>query len=58
MLAISELMFTENTGIIISVNWDLQEEIKGELEKRGFHEYMVYGLPEDCYGENENFYVM
>ena len=57
VLAISELMFTENTGIIISVNWDLQEEIKGELEKRGFHEYMVYGLPEECYGENENFYV-
>ena len=42
MLAISDLTITENTGIIISVNWDLQEEIKKELEKRGFHEYMLY----------------
>jgi lipopolysaccharide biosynthesis protein len=42
VLAISDLTITENTGIIISVNWDLQEEIKKELEKRGFHEYMLY----------------
>lgn len=57
VVSICDLIFVENTGIIISVNWDLQEEIKGELEKRDFHEYIVYGLPEECYGKNENFYV-
>lgn len=42
VFAISDLTITENTGIIISVNWDLQEEIKKELEKREFHEYILY----------------
>lgn len=42
VFAISDLTITENMGIIISVNWNLQEEIKKELERRGFHEYMFY----------------
>ena len=42
VFSISDLTFTENVGIIISVSWELQDEIKKELERRGFHEYILY----------------
>lgn len=42
VFSISDFLFTENMGIIISANSSYQEDIKKELEKRNFKEYIVY----------------
>ncbi|MEZ3429064.1 MAG: rhamnan synthesis F family protein [Lachnospiraceae bacterium] len=42
VFSVSNFTFAENIGIIISVSFVHKEDIKKELEKRGFYEYMIY----------------